>query len=310
MTPELDRAIEACLQELAAPYGADPYWPKWDTHWWRLALLLELGALDRVPPELAENFAARLDSHYLHHFPLRESELPPDCNPYGQILCHCALGTAAQILLGCGIQVWERLPWLYSWLFRYQLDDGGYNCDEQAYTGSGKSSLVSTVPVLEALLASRPDGPLDERERTSLQAGLDYLLDHRLFQRRSGEVINQAWLRPLFPRFYEYDILRGFRLALNLSERLQVPLPWSALTEAYELLNRNRQPQAWYLLDEQTLVPAPGDWQREPIRRFDLLELARGPHVSGACITAEWAGVQTRLTSLRARGLIQEQNHV
>lgn len=93
-----------------------------------------------------------LAGHYLPFFPLLESELPAGIDPYRQILCHCALGTAMQILQAGGRDPWQDWPWLGEWLSRYQLPDGGYNCDEAVYTQSQRSSLVSTLPVLEALL--------------------------------------------------------------------------------------------------------------------------------------------------------------
>lgn len=323
MTDNLPAALEParqiCLQELRRPYGRDPYWPKWDNHWWRLALLLELGALGDLPSELSEAFAQALDSHYLHHFPVHEHEVPAGCDPYGDILCFCALGTAARILFACGVKVWERLPWLYDWLFRYQLPDGGYNCDEQAYTGSNKSSLVSTAPVLEAVLASRPQGDFTAEERNLLNRGLSYLLAHRIYQSRSGRTLEPAWLSPLFPRFYEYDILRGLSLVSRLCETLRQPLPWPQVSEAFQLLQNQQngsasglQAQPWYLAAQTTLVPAArGEaepWLRgQPVGLFGLLEQARQPAVASHYLAQEWQSLCRRLDRLRQQNLITGQ---
>lgn len=288
--------------------GRDPYWPKWNQRWWKLALLLELGRCDEIPAEVLEDFVQELDSHYLHHFPLRETELPAGCDPYRQILCHCALGTAAQVLLAAGVNVWERLPWLYDWLWRYQLPDGGFNCDEQAYTHSRKSSIVSTVPVLEALLLSRPAGEFSPAERELLGAGLDYLISHRLFRSSRGALIEEAWLQPLFPRFYEYDLLRGLQLVTRLSLALERPLPQAAIAEALTRLENLTddgvlRPQSWYPGEHTTLAEGPDGWRPgEPALRFPLLEraIAEGREF----ITRQWQQVQSELETLRARGLL------
>ncbi|MEZ0371804.1 MAG: hypothetical protein ACAI44_22120 [Candidatus Sericytochromatia bacterium] len=305
--------LAACRAELGQPaetaWGPDPYWPKWDNQWWRLTLLLELG--EPLPEALAEAFATRLEQHYLHHFPLIESELPAGCDPYGQILCHCALGTAARILLAGGIDVWARLPWLYDWLFRYQQADGGYNCDEQAYTGSHKSSLVSTLPVLEALLASRLQADFTAAERDLLGRGVDYLLAHHLYQRRGGGIIEAAWLQPLFPRFYEYDILRGLSLVIRASLALRRPLAWPALAEAFQQLEDQLeagrlQPQAWYLGEQKTLRPGPEGWIRsQPVSLFPLLEQAIRPEIGREYITREWNILCRRLDELNTLGLLE-----
>lgn len=313
MPAPLAKAVAACLDELAAPAGPDPYWPKWNTHWWRLALLLEIGAIQSVPSQVLEAFAAQLDKHYLHSFPLIESDLPPNCDPYRHILCHCALGTAVQILLAGGVAIWERLPWLYDWLFRYQLPDGGYNCDEQAYTASHKSSMVSTVPVLEAVLASRPAGDFTGPERSLLAAGLRYLLDHHLFQHSGGGgTLNAAWLKPLFPRFYEYDILRGLSLVTRLCSTLQSPLPWLSVAEAFQLLqeqvNNALIPQTWYLAQEKTLISGPESWlQGQPISLFPLLEEIIQPDVGAVFVTRQWQDLCRRLDLLRQQDLIEGQ---
>ena len=315
MLAQLEPEIAVCLASLDAPGDADPYWPKWNTHWWKLALLKEMGLIERVPSAVLEAFAAELDSHYLRHFPLLESELPPACDPYRDILCFCALGTAAQILLAGGVPVWERLPWLQSWLARYVLPDGGYNCDEQAYTGSRKSSIVSTAPMLEALLASRP-GDFSPDERELLSGGLAYFLAQRLFRRRNGELIDAAWLRPLFPRFYAYDLLRGLNLVTRLALALSQPLPRAVIAEAVDLLSQQAAtgqllPQPWYLGQESTLMPTDGGWVRgHPVQSFSLLAQVSRPEIGALWLSREWGEVQAQLAALESLGLIAPASSV
>jgi hypothetical protein len=93
-------------------------------------------------------------------------------------------------------------------LLREQLPDGGWNCEVE--NGATVSSIETTINVLEGLLEHEraiggSDGIAAARRR-----GEDYLLDRRLFRRKStGEVIDERWLRFSFPTWYHYDILRG-----------------------------------------------------------------------------------------------------
>src|SRR6266540_6185161 len=73
-------------------------------------------------------------------------------------------------------------------LLREQLPDGGWNCE--AANGSTRSSFNTTICVLEALLEhERAVGASPEVTGARLR-GQEYLLERRLFRRRStGEVI-------------------------------------------------------------------------------------------------------------------------
>jgi hypothetical protein len=89
-----------------------------------------------------------------------------------------------------------------------QLPDGGWNCD--AERGATVSSFATTINVLEGLLeherATGESGRVGEARR----AGEAYLLERRLFRRKStGEVIDPDWLRFSFPTWWHYDVLRG-----------------------------------------------------------------------------------------------------
>jgi hypothetical protein len=95
-----------------------------------------------------------------------------------------------------------------------QLSDGGWNCD--APNGSTRSSFNTTICVLEALLEhERATGGGPEVTAARLR-GQEYLLERRLFRRRStGEIIERdrkggaAWTRFAFPTWWHYDVLRG-----------------------------------------------------------------------------------------------------
>jgi hypothetical protein len=221
--------------------AADPYWPKWDAPWWRMTLLWELGLARLIPPPVVEAMVDAIDTHYLRVFPVREEELPPGCDPHRHVMCHCALGTMAQVLHACGVDLDERLPWVRPWLHQYQLPDGGLNCDEGAYVKSLKSSMVSTLPPLEAALrCSR--GPLSGDDIGFLDRGAAYLIAHRLVRRAHGDrgVIDSAWREPCFPRFYHYDSLRGLSFLAEWAETLGRALPDEAVSETVARFRQER----------------------------------------------------------------------
>src|SRR5467141_2246444 len=99
-----------------------------------------------------------------------------------------------------------------------QLPDGGWNCE--AANGSTRSSFNTTICVLEALLeCERASGSRPEVREVRLR-GQEYLLERRLFRRRStGEVItprarpgrpaDAEWTRFAFPTWWHHDVLRG-----------------------------------------------------------------------------------------------------
>jgi hypothetical protein len=99
-------------------------------------------------------------------------------------------------------------------LLAEQLPDGGWNCE--ATNGSQRSSFNTTICVLEALLAQeRAGGGIQQAIEARLR-GQEYLLERRLFRRRStGEVIERdrkggtAWRNFAFPTWWHYDVLRG-----------------------------------------------------------------------------------------------------
>ena len=89
-----------------------------------------------------------------------------------------------------------------------QLPDGGWNCEVE--NGATVSSFGTTINVLEGLLEHERAIGGSAEVRAARQRGEGYLLERRLFRRRStGEVIDPSWLRFSFPTWYHYDVLRG-----------------------------------------------------------------------------------------------------
>jgi hypothetical protein len=115
-----------------------------------------------------------------------------------------------------------------------QMDDGGWNCEQES--GSTRGSFHTTISVLEGLLEYQSrSGPasmvIEARSR-----GEEYLLERRLFRRLSnGEVIDARWTRFSFPTWWHYDVLR----VLDYLRKASVA-PDERIDDAIELVESNR----------------------------------------------------------------------
>jgi len=304
MIMPLDRAIERSLrylssQEALASLERDPYWPKWDSPWWHMLLLYELGSAKKIPAAAVGKLTKVLKNHYLPIFPVRAEEVPAGIDPYRRIACHCAVGSAYQLLYACGVDVDKELPWMRPWFLRYQLPDGGLNCDEAAYTRTvPKSSIVSTLPCLEAVLFCR-ERPLTGEETAFLDKGAAYLAAHGLFRGVStGKIINQDWLEVRFPRFYDYDFLRGFYFLARWREHSGFHIPPALSEEVAELMSRQLGPEGvtlkrYNLIDKRSYNPDPkGNWAMGGASEFELMKAAS--YTGRLCqpLTEQWNEVK------------------
>jgi len=137
-------------------------------------------------------------------------------------------------------------------LLREQLEDGGWNCEavepSPKRPKSRRSSFHTTICVLEGLLEYERAGwkSLDVAKSVSRarKKAEDYLLERRMFRSlRSGEVIDERWLRFSFPTFWHYDVLRGLDYLRNAEVK-----PDSRVSEAIEVaIKRRHQNGRWPL---------------------------------------------------------------
>jgi len=117
-----------------------------------------------------------------------------------------------------------------------QLPDGGWNCEVE--NGATVSSFGTTINVLEGLLEFEQATGGSDDVRAARQRGEAYMLDRRLFRRKStGEVIDPSWLQFSFPTWYFYDVLRGIEYLRSAGLK-----PDERVAEAITLVERNRHP--------------------------------------------------------------------
>lgn len=93
-------------------------------------------------------------------------------------------------------------------LLDVRLGDGGWNC--WAEYGARVSSFHSTICSLEGLLAWQRAGGQSTAVSEARAAAEEYLLERRLFRRRTnGEVADPRFAMASFPPRWYYDVLRA-----------------------------------------------------------------------------------------------------
>jgi len=137
-------------------------------------------------------------------------------------------------------------------LLREQLEDGGWNCEAQEESPkrpkSRRSSFHTTICVLEGLLdyerAGRKSSAVTKAVTKARRRGEKYLLNRGMFRSlRSGELIDERWLRFSFPTFWHYDVLRGLDYLRNAGVK-----PDKRIDEAIEIvMQRRHQNGRWPL---------------------------------------------------------------
>lgn len=220
----------ARLLSLQSPAG---HWggPKEDhgllTTLYSLVVLMDLG-LDpagRQARKMMDRVDKRLVFRPLKNRPFLDGETEPCIN--GRILA-------------VGAYFKEPNHALARLLLSQQLDDGGWNCDavepSAKHPLSRRSSFHTTICVLEGLLACERAGRKSAAIARARKRGEEYLLERRMFRSlRTGEAIDERWLRFSFPTFWHYDVLRGLDYLRSAGVR-----PDSRVREAVEVVIERR----------------------------------------------------------------------
>ncbi|MBX9839058.1 MAG: hypothetical protein K2X69_12200 [Silvanigrellaceae bacterium] len=237
-----DKEIQNSLNYLSSKEALlsiekDPYWPKWNSPWWHMSLLHEMNETKKIPDKVILKMITALNNLPIQYFPIYDNDLPININKIKDTSCHCALGNMYQIIHAYGVDVDKELPWIKPWFFKYQMLDGGLNCDEKAYhqTEECPSSMVGTIAAFEAVLLNITRIRTAE-EIKFLDKGAQFLLGRQLMfgskTRHNAEEqeSEKKWLLPCFPRFYHYDVLRGLNALLNWSLICQKEIPLASIS--------------------------------------------------------------------------------
>ena len=292
--------------------AADAYWPKWDSPWWHMLLHYEMGLGREIPENAVSAYITALNKIPLKIFPIQPGDMPADVDPFRGTPCHCQLGNVYQVLAARGVDVDQDLPWIRPWFLRYQMADGGLNCDNDAYLVKEEvpSSMVGTIPVFEAiLLFTRREWTAEERE--FLRKGADFLIGRTLTQgsatKHNASELESAkrWKELCFPRYYFYDVLRGLNALTLWAEKTKSTLPTAACKEVVEFMNESfpdgevRSDRLGYFGTGTISQSAEGEWQRrQPATFFPLLEKVSAVGEVSPFLSRQWQSVRDRLVRL------------
>jgi hypothetical protein len=302
---EIKQSVAYLSSQLALEaVDADPYWPKWDSPWWHMLLLHEMGETKLIPEIVIERHIASLNRIPLKIFPIQPEDMPEGIDPFRDTPCHCQLGNVYQVLSAWGVDVDEELPWIRPWFLRYQMADGGLNCDNDAYLVKDEcpSSMVGTIAAFEAILlyTKRPWTP---DEKAFLDKGARFLMERKLMlgsptaYNASERISAEQWINLCFPRFYFYDVLRGLNALTLWAEKTQQPLPQEAINDVVSFLDQQFPDDSVKIgrlgyEGSGTLLPsASGEWtyQRQTATFFPLLEKISQVGSTSHYLSKQWA---------------------
>ena len=301
-SPELQASVDYLASaEALASLKRDLYWPKWHSPWWHALLLHEMGLVKLVPEPIVEALVNGLAHFPCKIFPIQESDLPVGLDPVRETQCHCALGNIYQVLAAWGVDVDREIDWIRPWFLRYQMDDGGLNCDNFAYRIEDEcpSSMVATIAPFEAILRYTPR-PWTAQEEAFLSRAAGFLMQRQLrlgsATRHNAEERQTApcWGRLCFPRFYLYDVLRGLTALLEWARKTRQVVPQDCLEPVLTDL-RQQYPEGVLWPRRQSysgigtrLLGSQGSWVKAPALTFPLLESVSQLNTPSPFLTAQW----------------------
>lgn len=291
---------------------ADPYWPKWNSTWWHMLLLHEMGATELIPSSIVGVYIQCLKHYSVKHFPIQPDEMPAGVDPYRDCPCHCQLGNVYQVLAARGVDVDRELPWMRPWFLRYQMSDGGLNCDNDAYLVQKEvpSSMVGTIACFEAVLMYTPR-PWTAEEIQFLDRAANFLMtrelrlgsatQHNASERESAKL----WTELIFPRYYFYDVLRGLSALTLWAEKRGVQLPPQGIQNVVSDLKK-RFPSGDVTIGRQgfagskTLAQGPtGEWLwGQPASVFPLLLQVSQVGEPSPWLSDHWSDCLERLPAI------------
>jgi hypothetical protein len=213
-------------QTPAGNWGSGPQW--YLVTVWSLVVLKDLGLdpASRQAIKMIDRVDKGLVYKPLGNRPFLHGETEPCIN--GRIL-------------GIGAYFKEPNDALADQLLGEQLADGGWNCEAPR---SRRSSIHTTICVLEGLLAYERAGRKSVTVARARKAAESYLLERSLFRSlRTGQVVDKSWLRFSFPPFWHYDVLRGLDYLRDAGVK-----PDSRVDEAIQtVIKRRHQNGRWPL---------------------------------------------------------------
>jgi hypothetical protein len=311
---EIDQTVSYLASSRAMrSLEANCYWPKWDSPWWHMLLLHEMGETHRIPEATIRKYIESVNAMPVKIFPIDPTEMPVGADPYRDAACHCQIGNVYRVLSEWGVDVDVELPWIRPWFVRYQMADGGFNCDESAYRAKHEcpSSMVGTIAAFESVLLYTK-GARNVEEVAFLEKGAQFLIGRKLML--GSDTVHNAkeresapkWFDLCFPRFYLYDVLRGLTALTIWSEQTGQELPEESIHTVVDHLEHQFSDGAVRIgrpcvEKPSTIIQRPdGTWDnaRHPASVFPLVAAVSKVGEISPYLSAEWSLTRGRVRQL------------
>ncbi len=158
---------------------------------------------------------ARRDYKWVKNRALEKGKEPPSESQWIPERIHecqftCLTGNMCLALIRLGYSSDRRVKKALKWLVEVQFEDGGWLCPYwSSHRNDKHGCFMGTITPLDAF-SELPAGKRTLGITRSIEAGVEFLLMHRLFKadHHGFRVIKESWLELGFPQFF-YDILRG-----------------------------------------------------------------------------------------------------
>jgi len=235
---------------------ASPYLPKYKSSYWQIMTLSQLGmdrSDKRVEKACEHIFQFQLDEggFSTYEWLSKKGKCLPSPREWASSIVHehqysCLTGNMTAALIRIGYREDPRVSKALEWLVKIQNKDGGWLCPYwKAHIKDKHGCFYGTICPLEALSELKKENLTKEMKET-IEKGAEFLLMHRLFKadHHSYKVINQSWLKPSFPWFYGYNILRGLDVLTKLGYAKD-----ERLNDAVEILLQKRQNNGAWILE-------------------------------------------------------------
>ena len=213
-----------------------------------------------------------------------------------------------QVLAACGVDVDRAVPWAKPWFLRYQMADGGFNCDGDAYSHRRVSELDGRDDRAvrgDAAWCVDPGAADVSRARRGVprRSRADARLGYRVQRQRSARQRRRGSCRA-FRASYFYDVLRGLRALVRWAELSGAPVPAGALAGAITHLLDGfpdgvvRLQRRSYEKPNTLARGDDGTWHRGPASRFALLEATSIVGAPSATLTRQWEETRQAIVRL------------
>jgi hypothetical protein len=250
-------------------WPGDERFPEWPTL--RTLLLLHDMGLDPVS-QAASRAVERVRENVRWLMNIKPEELPEDEDiswwhkPFfaGEVE-PCINGRVVTIGAYFGM---DMQP-LVERLLGEQMEDGGWNCDQE--TGSVRGSFNTTINVLEGLLEFERATGGSPAVKAASRRGQEYLLSRHMFRRLStGEAITHdrkdgsVWTNFSYPAGWHYDLLRGLHYLRSAGVA-----PDPRMAEAIQIVVSRRDAAGrWALgiMHPEEIIAEPGITEGSPSR--------------------------------------------